>query len=68
MSSSFWLLGDESRGFSQDEKERTACKEGQTQKLGTIFTFKISENSCHFVNVLSFASNSVFLSQKLDDI
>ena len=26
MSSSFWLLGVESRDFSQAEKERTACK------------------------------------------
>jgi hypothetical protein len=29
MSSSFWLLGVESRDFSQAEKERTACKAGQ---------------------------------------
>ena len=27
MSSSFWLLGVESRDFSHAEKERTACKE-----------------------------------------
>ena len=29
----FWLLGVESRDFSQeDEKERTACKAGQVHK------------------------------------
>ena len=31
MSSSFWLLGVESRYFSQAEKERTACKAEQIQ-------------------------------------
>ena len=29
MSSSFWLLQVESRDFSRDEKERTACKAEQ---------------------------------------
>ena len=37
MSSSFWLLGVESRDFSQPEKERTACKAEQIQKMTTIF-------------------------------
>ena len=38
MSSSFWLLGVESRDFSQAEKERTACKAEQIHKITTIFT------------------------------
>ena len=32
MSSSFWLLGVESRDFSQAEKERTACIAEQIKK------------------------------------
>ena len=42
MSSSFWLLGVESRDFSQDEKERTACKAEQIHKMTTIFAQKDS--------------------------
>ena len=38
MSSSFWLLGVESRDFFQAEKERTACKPEQIHKMTTIFT------------------------------
>ena len=38
MCSSFWLLGVESRDFSQAKKERTACKAGQIHKMTTIFT------------------------------
>ena len=38
MWSSFWLLGVESRDFSHAEKERTACKDEQIQKMTTIFT------------------------------
>ena len=38
MSSSFWLLGVESRDFSQAEKERTACKPEHIYKMTTIFT------------------------------
>ena len=38
MSSSFWLLGVESRDFSHAEKERTACKDEQIHKMTTIFT------------------------------
>ena len=38
MSSSFWLLGVESRNFSNAEKERTACKAEQINKMTTIFT------------------------------
>ena len=38
MSSSFLLLGVESRDFSQAEKERTACKAGQIHKMTTIIT------------------------------
>ena len=37
MSSSFWLLGIESRDFSHAEKERTAWKAEQIHKLTTIF-------------------------------
>ena len=38
MPSSFWLLGVESRDFSQAEKDRTACKAEQIHKMTTIFT------------------------------
>ena len=38
MCSSFWLLGVESRDFSQAEKERTARKAEQILKMTTIFT------------------------------
>ena len=38
MSSSFGLLGVESRDFSHAEKERTACKDEQIHKMTTIFT------------------------------
>ena len=40
MSSSFWLLGVESRDFSKAEKERTACKAEQIREMTTIFTQK----------------------------
>ena len=38
MSSSFWLLGVESRDFCQAEKERTACKAEQIQKMIIVST------------------------------
>ena len=38
MSSSFWLLGVESRDFSQAEKAGTASKAEQIHKMTTIFT------------------------------
>ena len=38
MSSSFWLLGVDSREFSHAEKERTACKADRIHKMTTIFT------------------------------
>ena len=38
MFSSFWLLGGESRGFFQAEKERTACKAEEIHKMTTFFT------------------------------
>ena len=38
MSSSFWLLGVESRDFSHAEKEWTSCKAEQIHKIPTIFT------------------------------
>ena len=38
MSSSFGLLGDESRDFSHADKERTACKAEQIHKSAIIFT------------------------------
>ena len=40
MSFCFWLLGVESRDFSQAEKERTASKAEQIHKMTTIFTQK----------------------------
>ena len=39
MSSNFWLLGVESRDFSQADKERTAGKAEQIQK-GQPFSLK----------------------------
>ena len=53
--------------FSQDEKVRTACKPEQIYKMTTIFTqngprlLLLSENRCHFVNLLRFGSTSFFL-------
>ena len=38
MSSSFWLLGVESRDFSHVEKEKTACNAEQIHKITTIIT------------------------------
>ena len=38
MSPSFWLLGVESRDFSQAEKTRPACKAEQIYKMTTILT------------------------------
>ena len=38
MSSSFWLLGDESRDFSHAKKERTVHKAEQIHKMTTVFT------------------------------
>ena len=67
MCSIFWLLGVESRDFSQAEKEKTASKAEQIYKMATIFTPNdnlglLSENSCHFMNLLGFASSSFILS------
>ena len=64
MFSSFWLLGVESRDFSHTEKEITEDKAEQIHKMTTIFTQNgpLSENSCHFVNLLSFASSCFFVS------
>ena len=42
MSSSFWLLGVESRDFSQGEKERTASKAKQIYKMTIIFTQNVN--------------------------
>ena len=57
MSSSFWLLGVESRDFSQAEKERKKVlpklnkftKDNYFQSKRQPRTI-LSENSCHFVN------------------
>ena len=38
MSFSFWLLGVESRDFSHDEEERTACQDEQIHKMTPVFT------------------------------
>ena len=37
-SSSFWLLGVESRDFSHAENKKTACKAEQIHKMTVIFT------------------------------
>ena len=71
MSSSFWLLGVQSRDFSQAEKERTTilAKPSNSQNANYFHSKRqprtiLSENSCHFVNFLSFASSSFFLSMR----
>ena len=63
------VLGVESRDFSQAEKERTACKTEQIHKMTTRYSHSkrqprtiLSDNSCHFVNLLTFESSSFFLS------
>ena len=61
MSSSFWLLGVESRDFSHAEKERTACKAEQINSKRQPRTI-LNENSCHFVNLLNFLNTFFFLS------
>jgi hypothetical protein len=53
----FWQLGIESRDFSQDEKERTACFHSKQQPRTVL-----SKNNCHLVNLLSLTSSSLFLS------
>ena len=60
MSSSFWLLGVESRDFSQAEKETTACKAEQIHRMTPIFTQNnnLSENSCHFCEFAQFSKQS----------
>ena len=69
MSSSFWLLGVESRDFSHLEKERTACKAEQIHKMTIIITqngprlsFSMKIVLVYFVNLPSIASRSFFLS------
>ena len=65
MSSSFWLLQVESHDLSQAEKKRTTWTAERIYKM-TIYSKKLprtilSENSCHFVNLPSYASSSFFL-------
>ena len=64
MYSCFWLLGVESRDFSQAEKERTAFQAVQIHKLTTIFTqighsVVSNEKSCNFAHLCK----EFFLSQ-----
>ena len=65
--SSFKLLADESRDLSQTENKITVVKVEPIQKMHNHFYSNrskiviLSENSCHFGNLLSFAS-SYFLS------
>ena len=66
MTSSFWLLGVESRDFSQAERERTACKAEQIHKITPIFS---QNNNLALKGVLSFSEksrNSTPNSQKLE--
>ena len=46
--------------FIKLRKKKTACKGEQIHKMTTIFTQVVilNENSCHFVNLLNFASSS----------
>ena len=46
MSSSFWLLGVESRDFFQAEKGRIACKAEQIHKMTTIFATHPRARKC----------------------
>ena len=61
MSSTIWLLAVGSRDLSKDEKETTACKAEQIHKMGQLFSLKMKTQD-HFVNLLSLASNYLFLS------
>ena len=63
MSSSFWLLGFESRDFPQAVKEKTACKAEQIHKKRQPWSI-LSENSCCFFNFFSFASSYFFFSMR----
>ena len=72
MSSSFGLLGVESRDFSQAEKERTACKAEQIHKMTIIFT-KNDNLGLFWMKVLSFSAweksrDSTPNSPKLEDM
>jgi hypothetical protein len=53
-------LAVDSRSLSQAEKKVTAAKPEQIHKM----TNFLSENNCHFVKLLSFASSYFFLSLK----
>ena len=70
MSFNFCLLKVESRYFSHAEEERNAYKAKQIHKMTTKYYHSkwsqvviLSENSCHFVNLLSFTRCSFYLSQ-----
>jgi hypothetical protein len=61
------MLRVESHDFSQAEKGRTACKGEQIHKITTIFTQKDNLGPFRvkigfFMNLLTFASSSSFLS------
>ena len=62
----FEQLALESRDLYQAEKKITFAKDEQIHKMTTIFTQKrskiviLSENSCHFVNLLIY-NNGLFL-------
>ena len=68
MSASFLHLAVGSRDLSQAEEEITVCKAEQIrQKDSSKWSWVkkvviLSENSCHFVNLLSFAKSYLFLS------
>ena len=69
MHSSFGLLGVESHDFSHAEKERKNCLQSWANSQNDNYFHSnrqsrtiLSENSCHFVNLLSFSSSSFFLS------
>ena len=70
MSSNFWLLWVESRGFPQAKKERSTCKAEQILKMTTIFaqkdnlglricSFESADLRCLYREVLSVYIKSV---------
>ena len=80
---SCWLLAPESHDLFQAEKQMIVSYAEKIHKMRTIFTQDcqprtiLSENNCHFVNLLSLANSCFFLSlrwimwsksQKLDDM
>jgi hypothetical protein len=70
MSSIVWLLGVESHDFFQGWERKNCLQSWANSQNDNYFISKrepriiLSENSCHFVNLLSFEGSSFFLSMR----